>query len=97
MNNASVLNSAEDAALIVLNAKQEKLNILFDEVCDKDDWKAPIVAVVDEDKVDDYIRAIIWFTGTEASVTRYQYTNKVTLYSVGYRMGAVLIKEINGN
>ncbi len=40
-----------------------KYDKLFDEICNKKNWKEEIVAIIDEDKFNDYDNAVIYFTG----------------------------------
>ena len=40
-----------------------KYDKLFDEICNKKNWKEEIVAIIDQDKFNDYDSAVIYFTG----------------------------------
>ena len=70
------------------NAERETLKPVFDMVCDKDDWKAPIHAHFNPNEVaqDTVKRAVMFFTATEATFTPIT-ENCTRVESIGYRAG----------
>jgi len=65
---------------------EEELKEAFEAVQDKDDWKAPIRALVAREDLPVTIKAIEHYTATSVYFDG-DYGNFVGIYSVGYRMG----------
>lgn len=67
----------------------EILRAAFDQVCNKDDWKAPIDCVVPYDLANLYMQAIEFMTGVkpESAVCMINYERMFRLTCVGYRNG----------
>lgn len=64
---------------------QKELDRLFGLVCDPNDWKAPINALIDPDDEDGVEEAIIHFTATIPDFV--PEGDKVRVTAEGYRMG----------
>ena len=67
------------------NFTQTELDKAFTAVCNPNDWRDKIVAVVDSADLDITVAAIEHFTATE--VHKSNRGNPVDIYSIGYRMG----------
>lgn len=65
------------------------LQLAFDQVCDKEDWKAPIDCIVPHDTVSIYEQAIEFMTGVkpDSELTALCFTPMYRLTCVGYRNG----------
>ena len=46
-----------------MTIEREKKDKLFGEICNKENWKDEINAIIDEDKFDEYDNAVSYFTG----------------------------------
>ena len=66
--------------------KQENLKKAFNKVCNPDDWKAPINAVILKKDLELTREAIIHFTATVPRVNEINATHAQVIAS-GYRMG----------
>ena len=63
---------------------RDKYDKLFDEICNKKNWKEEIVAIIDEDKFYDYDSAVIYFTGGGLEIDEKLPNGKVKVYGYGY-------------
>lgn len=59
----------------------------FDHVCDPQDWKAPIDALVPRTLVNLYAQAVEFMTGTAPTVELASGTELVRIRAAGYRSG----------
>lgn len=66
---------------------REELDAAFELVKDKEHWKNPIDAVVDEGMVHVLTFAIPWFTGTPAEFEPCEEAGKIRVRSIGYWAG----------
>lgn len=68
--------------------KMERLKKAFEMVENKDDWKAPIKAMVSDADLNDVIEAIRFYTATEPVVTTmFAFPGFSLVTSCGYRLG----------
>lgn len=44
----------------------EQLKVAFDKVCNSEDWKMPVDALIDLEEIEITRYAIAWYTGSEA-------------------------------
>ena len=65
----------------------DDLSVVFDQISNPYDWKAPIAAVVELAKVPVAIAAIEFYTGTPVTVGMAEQESHYTVRSVGYRAG----------
>lgn len=70
-------------------AYSELLRLAFDQICNKDDWKAPIDCMVPWDAASIYMQAIAFMTATTATCVRVERDGHLwaRLTSIGYRNG----------
>jgi hypothetical protein len=75
--------------IITQEQQTDLLRAAFDQVCDKNDWKAPIDVIVPNDMANIYMQAIQFMTGANviAESMHVNYQPMYRLTSVGYRMG----------
>lgn len=69
-----------------LQAEHIELKPYFDRVCNKSDWKRKIDAFCRIEDAEKVIRAIAFFTATEAKITRMN-DEWVRVQADGYRLG----------
>ena len=65
---------------------KKELEDAFDFVCNRDDWRAPIDAVIPSEKEQVVREAIVYFTGTEPTFRHYA-KSLLSCTAVGYRNG----------
>lgn len=63
------------------------LRVVFDQVCDPQDWKGPIAVSMPGEAVLQTVAAIEFFTATTARVTLNTATMRYLVESEGYRQG----------
>ena len=83
-------NEAIDAVTVINGFTVTELRRAFDEVADKDDWKAPIDAWIEDHDYNLVLEAIDFMTATMIKVVDTKIESEVTtlrITSVGYRNG----------
>ncbi len=65
---------------------RKQLDEAFTKVCNPNDWRAPIRAIIPRSILNVTTEAIMYFTGTEVNIKPVD-KNRVEVYSVGYRNG----------
>jgi len=85
------MNSAETVLDIMTTGTYKGFDLVelqsaFDEICDPEDWKAPINRCVAKDRLDLYKAAVEFYAAVELRVVR-EGTESVQVYSIGYRAG----------
>ena len=61
-----------------------KYQKLFDEICNKKNWKEEVVGIIDSDKYDDYNSAVIYFTGGGIDIVKKLPNGKIKVHGYGY-------------
>ncbi len=59
---------------------------IFNQIQNKEDWKAPIRCWVNRDQIELVKESIMFFTGTETEIASESY-GKHLIHSIGYRAG----------
>jgi len=64
----------------------EQLKYVFKNVCDENDWKEPIIAIIDKNDWEIVRKAIVFMTATLPVITA-ETAIKYSIYAEGYRLG----------
>tara|TARA_R110002020_G_scaffold94852_2_gene227913 strand:+ start:474 stop:731 length:258 start_codon:yes stop_codon:yes gene_type:complete len=68
------------------NLTDKQKDKLFSEICNKQDWKDEVIAIIDEDKFDLYNESYCYFCGGSLEIIKKLPNGKIKVYGYGYHV-----------